>query len=349
MKQPKKFHNILFWILLGFLSTFFAEALSGSMPEFLFTPFGYYGTFLLYALHILLIAALVISRRKPFSLRTLYFASLLFGMYEAYITKVLWQPPWTEDASYIANVAVFEFLLLVPNWHSFFSFILPLFWAESLALSSNYLVGLLPDKWQKRLISYPAAAMTGLIGGTMTGNALGTVENAFILMFANCLIISLMLGFWKLITRNRHLDLVDMLPRRFGAVFLGILMVIDYLVFGLNLNRHVKPGLIGHAAILILYAIIVLLIFFSMRKDRQQLKEQVEPISSQAGKYTFKHWFVFCLSILAGTILINLLPQDYQDMFSYGFLITLTVTGVVILFSSIRSLLKKSHGSKELI
>lgn len=341
MKQPGKLLHLLFWIILGFLSTFFAEALSGSMPEFFFTPFGYYGTFLLYALHILIIAALAIARRKPFSLRTLFFASLLFGMYEAYITKVLWLPPWNEEAGKIANVAIFEVLLLVSNWHSFFSFLLPLFWAESLMLTSGHLTRLLPEKWRKRLISFPAAIITGLIGGFLSGNALETVENAFILMLANCLIISLMLGFWKLITRNRTLDLVEMLPRGLSAVILGILLVADYLVLGLNLNRHVKPGLTGHLAILLLYAVIGLLIFFSMRKDQQEYEEEVEPEAYQYRKYTYKHWLVFCLSILAGTILINLIPQDFQDLVMGFILFTTTGIGIIVLIISIRSLLRK--------
>lgn len=330
----------MFWILLGFLSTFFAESLSGSMPEFLLTPFGYFGTFPIYALHTLLIAALVISRRKLFSLRTLFFASLLFGMYEAYITKVLWQPPWNEDAVTIANVAVLEFLILVPNWYSLFSFFLPLFWAESLVLSSDHLTMLLPEKWHKRLISYPAAGLTGLIGGFISGNALGTAEGAFTLLLANCLVITLMLGLFKLITRRRHMDLVEILPRRFAVVVLCVLMVIDYLIFGFNLNRHVKPGLVGHVGILLLYIAIGLLIYFSMRKDQQLESVDIESEKTSIAKYTFKHWLVFCLSILVGTILINLLPQDFQDLVSYSFLIILTIIGTIILILSIRDLFR---------
>ena len=57
---------------------------------------------------------------KPFSLRTLYFVSLLFGMYEAYITKVLWSPPWNPGSLRIAGIALAETTLLVFFWHAVF-------------------------------------------------------------------------------------------------------------------------------------------------------------------------------------------------------------------------------------
>jgi len=80
---------LFFWVVLGILSTYFAEVLSGSQPFVFFIEFGYVGIIPLYALHTLVLSALAIRPKRPFSIRTLYLFSNLFGMYEAYITKVL--------------------------------------------------------------------------------------------------------------------------------------------------------------------------------------------------------------------------------------------------------------------
>ena len=74
MNQPTKTLRFVFWILLGFLSTFFAEALSGASPDFFFKDFGYIGIFPIYALHSLLLAALVIRKDGRFR-----FANALSG------------------------------------------------------------------------------------------------------------------------------------------------------------------------------------------------------------------------------------------------------------------------------
>ena len=349
MNQPTKTLRFVFWILLGFLSTFFAEALSGASPDFFFKDFGYIGIFPIYALHSLLLAALVIRKDGRFSLRTLYLVGLLFGMYEAYITKVLWQPPWSTNTFRVAGLAVFETLMLVFNWHAFFSFILPLFWIEGLLLGSNHLAGRLPGKWHKRLISFRGAGLTGLIGGILCGYALPGPVDALRLILADCLIITCLLAFWKGITHGKRFDLADLLPHRWSVVVLGILLFIDYLALGLTLNRDVHPGLVGHAAVLALYGGFGLLICFSMRRDRKDkeaLDVPLETESEEAKGYTFKHWLVFCLVLCAAAFLINLLPPDFQNLVAGLGLLATTITGVIVFFACGRSLLKSRGDQK---
>ncbi|MFO7944382.1 MAG: hypothetical protein R6U51_08825 [Anaerolineales bacterium] len=57
----------------------------------------------LYGLHILVLAHLVYRSPQP-HFPSLIFAGMLFGLYEAYLTKVLWDPPWGE-ALIIGGVA----------------------------------------------------------------------------------------------------------------------------------------------------------------------------------------------------------------------------------------------------
>jgi len=342
MHQPKPGTKVLFWILLGFLSTFFAEVLSGSQPTFLFQGFGYYGIFPIYALHSLLLAALVISRDKPFSLRTLYFTSLLFGMYEAYITKVLWEPSWNAEAFKIANVAVVETLLLVLFWHAVISFIIPLFWAEGLVSSSHHLTSILPKKWRTRLICFRGSVLVGVLGGIMVGNVLNSVSEALLVTLVDCLIISMMIALWKWFTRKRDYDLRDLLPRKVGLVILIILLVADYLTFGLGLRREVHPGVVGQIAVLALYTVFTMLIILSIRKDRHMSDELDLQPESDPGNLNFKHWLVFCVCLVAAAALVNFIPADFQSLLAGIVMITCVGLGIFFLIASVVSLIKKT-------
>lgn len=85
---PSRGQRLLFCIILGCLSCFFAEVVSGSYPYPFTTPWGLLSVFPLYTLHTLVLASLVYRRGRP-RFSTLYQAGCVFGMYEAYVTKVL--------------------------------------------------------------------------------------------------------------------------------------------------------------------------------------------------------------------------------------------------------------------
>jgi len=341
MPKPKYLQKILFWIVLGFLSTFFAEVLSGSAPDFLFKAFGYFGILPIYLLHSLLLAALVIRKAQPYSLRTLYLASLLFGMYEAYITKVLWSPPWNAGALKIAHLALSETLLLVFFWHSIFSFILPLFWIESLSVPSPRLPGLLPEKWQARLISPRGALLTGLAGGWLAGSAIGNPQGALLYVFADCLTLSLLLMLLRRSNQKQGFDLESLLPRKMEAAILAFLLMLDYLLFGLYLRREVQPGLSGHAVVLLLYGMIVFLMIKSMRKDKQQVSEPQE-FTQNNRRYTLKNWFSLCAGLAVSALTASLLPEDARNLLVGLILLACTLLGVVFFTLSLISLFRKN-------
>jgi hypothetical protein len=341
MVKPKLIHKIFFWIVLGFLSTFFAEVFAGSAPDFLFMSFGYYGIVPIYLLHTLLLAALVIGRRKWFSLRTLYFASLLFGMYEAYITKVLWNPPWNPNAISLAHMAVAETILLVFFWHSIFSFMLPLFWIESLTTPAPQLPGLLPEKWHKRLIGYRGAILIGLVGSILAGSAVGNPEQALMYVLVDCLTLSALVFLAKLFNRKKAFDLASFLPRRGEAVVLGILLLVVYLLFGINLRRDIHPGFLGHAAILFMYGAIILLIILSMRKDRQQAAVMEEKQTQTRG-FSTKHWFTLCGILILSAPLVSLIPENLRGLLTGFVLLSCVALGLVFMVSSLINLFRKA-------
>ena len=340
MRTPKLIHNIFFWIVLGFLSTFFAETFSGSSPDFLFKTFGYFGIIPIYLLHSVLLAALVMQRDKPYSLRTFYLASLLFGMYEAYITKVLWSPPWNPGSLRFSGIALAETTLLVFFWHSVFSFLLPLFWIESLAVPGPHLPGLLPEKWRARLIGKRGAILTGLTGGILAGSAIASPPQAFVILLADSLALSLLVFLFRRSNRETGDSLKDFLPRRGEVIALAVLLLVVYLLFGLFLRREVQPGLAGHAAVLVLYGVIIALMLSSMRKDRQ-LPDGNTTIPQQNAGYTVRHWLVLCTSLTLSGTLVGFLPSNLRALLDGVVLLACTVTGMVLFVASLLSLFRK--------
>ncbi|GAB4521765.1 MAG: hypothetical protein Fur0018_02610 [Anaerolineales bacterium] len=86
----------------------------------------------------------MIYRHGRPKLAALTFGGMLFGLYEAYNTKVLWMPGWGDASLYLGNLALVETLVLVFWWHPWFSFITPLVLAERLLTGSREIVNALP-------------------------------------------------------------------------------------------------------------------------------------------------------------------------------------------------------------
>jgi hypothetical protein len=143
--EPSTRMRVFFWFILGSLSVLFAEVVSGSQVYAFFTPANWIMVFPLYTLDTLALWTLVFRYGRG-RFHALFPAGAIFGRYEAYITKVIWSPPWNEAPVMFGGVAVVETLLLVLFWHSFMSFIVPLFIAETGLTSSREVYGGLPSR-----------------------------------------------------------------------------------------------------------------------------------------------------------------------------------------------------------
>ena len=128
--------RLLFWIILGSFSVYFAEVVSGSDMYPFFNLVSYLLVLPLYTLHTLVLWYVVFHHGRGV-MYVLFPAGALFGLYEAYITKVLWSPTWGDAIFKVGGVAVVETMVLVFFWHAFMAFILPLFLAETYLTSSR--------------------------------------------------------------------------------------------------------------------------------------------------------------------------------------------------------------------
>jgi hypothetical protein len=127
----RKFLSIL---LLGVLSMLFAEVFSGASTLWFLDPWGLLVAFPLYLGHVIFFFNVAFLYKKT-SPRQLYFFGMMFGLYEALITKVLWFGyPGSAGpmVSSFFGVAWGEFLTLVLFWHPVMSFIVPVFVYEVL-------------------------------------------------------------------------------------------------------------------------------------------------------------------------------------------------------------------------
>lgn len=117
----------------------FAEVFSGASQVWFFDAWGLFITFPLYLGHLLFFINLAMKTKRT-SIPQLYLWGMLFGLYESWITKVLWWGyPTSEGAIFglFLGIATFEFIVLVFFWHPIFSFVLPILVFEMLSLSVN--------------------------------------------------------------------------------------------------------------------------------------------------------------------------------------------------------------------
>lgn len=310
---PKK-HQWLFWIILAAFSTFFAEVFSGSDMFPFFHSWGILVVVPLYGLHIILLASLVYRADRP-RFSSLIYAGMLFGLYEAYLTKVLWAPPW-GDPVIIAGFAPIETIVLVLWWHTWFSFIIPLLVAEKLLTNSTSLGRSLPGKIGRFFNSWGGLAAVMAFGGLFqTTNSPDVGASLLSGISTTAVLVGLVL-LWKRMTRDQSYSMVDLLPDRKQFTWLLIPTGIMYLAMGILIRPDWYPGLIGHLMIWLLYGIVIYLFSQSMKKSAPQLDE------IELDTWTSKRWLIlagiFPLAATAGEIMIGGVFEPLVLVFWFG-------------------------------
>ncbi len=230
------------------LSVFGAEVISGSFPYPFFSAWGWLVLMPLYGLHMVVLASVVLKRGAP-RLSTLYMAGMLFGLYEAYITKVLWSSPW--GMAEIAGIGIFELTLLVFLWHPLMAFILPLSVAERTLA-------------QSRTVSIPRWVWV-VAGCTVLFVWLLTLKDmSFAVRFSSLLagagVVAVPVAVWRLLKAHRGLSLDDLVPSRGVLIVLAVALAALYYALGSIIKPDDVPPLSDQAGIWALYAAILYLL-----------------------------------------------------------------------------------------
>jgi hypothetical protein len=309
-----KKYQYLFWLNLGIFSTFFAEVFSGSDMFPFFSVWGLLVVVPLYGLHIIILAHLVYRAEKP-RFSSLVFAGMIFGLYEAYLTKVLWAPPW-GDSLIIAGIAPIETLVLVFWWHAWFSFIVPLLVAEKLFTGSHSLGQALPGKLGVILNSWGGLAAVMVFGGIFQSINSPSPAASLLSGVTTTAVLAGVTILWKRATRNRTCSMRELLPDQKQFKLLLIPAGLMYLAMGVLIRPDSYPDLIGHLMIWLLYGIAILLLFRSLRSPSPEMA------GPDINRWPQSRWLIlagiFPVAAVAGEILLQGLIEPLALLLWFG-------------------------------
>ncbi len=202
MESHPRLIRFFFWFLLSVFSTFFAEVTIGSAPLVFFKPDGWLITFPVYGLHILALAPLVIRPGRIPAWQSLYLMGTIVGLYEAYMTKILWLPTWNPTALSLGGVAIAETLLLVFFWHPVMAFLIPLVFTERFLNLQPAVLPTLGENWAVRLSSRRFYLLIGALAGSLLGIILGDPSIAIPATMGTCAFLFLLIFLWNKINNG---------------------------------------------------------------------------------------------------------------------------------------------------
>jgi hypothetical protein len=256
-----------FWILLGLSSTYFAEVTVGNELFPFFTPFTLLIAVPLYALHILVLSAYVVRGREA-NLRALFFAGMLFGLYEAYITKVIWAPYWSFAADFRAfGIAVPQTTLLILWYHNFFAFIIPLFACEAMCTRSSKMLDSMPTRVRKMFARH-RLKRTAIILGVVFGLVESVVSKSPLVALASVLsgaaVIALFMYYLREVKESNRFTLDELLPDRRQSKKLLMALLVFYAIMTPLLLPENLPDLWPQVTVWALYAVAFTFLYFTL-------------------------------------------------------------------------------------
>jgi hypothetical protein len=337
MEVPSKILCFLFWFLLAVFSTFFAEVTVGSSPLVFWKLDGWLITVPVYGLHILVLSPLIIRAGRVPAWQSIYLAGTIVGLYEAYMTKILWSPTWNLNAFRLGGVAVLETLMLVLFWHPVMAFLVPLIFSEKLLNLQPGIIPTLSLKWKSRISGGKFLAICGSLVGLALGSILADPSVAAGATVLNSLFILLLLWIWKKVTHNRSFYWIDLLPSKLPWIFLSLLLFIDFFLLGIWIRLDVIPSIDKQFTIWFLYVILGYLVFIA-RKNQSYvvISPEENRIQPEQTLGTLKHWL-----ILSGCFCISAIVSSYflAPLKNYVFLIVWALgmpTGIYLFYRSLR-------------
>ena len=300
---PRK-HKVFFWLVMAAYSTFFAEVFAGSDLFPFFHPLGILFVMPLYGLHLLILTTLVFRFGKP-RLSVLLFAGMLFGLYEAYITKVLWSPAWEAIFS-PGNVAILEVFVLVFWWHTWFAFLTPLVLGESLLTTSRFVLSNFPPKLRRFYGSWKGWLGIFLFGAIFQAFNSPSPIQSLLSGLSTIPVLALLTYGWLRISKDKAYTLPDLLPVesefRFLAGWLGII----YLFPGfLLLPERIPPVFPGQAIIWGMYAVIIFVLIRLLKRSGRLATEPPQEIRFPAPKTLLRIGIVFIVVLPAAKFLLD--------------------------------------------
>ena len=262
MTQPSSYHRIFFAFLLATLSMVVPEVITMNDPIPWIHPMGYVLGYPVYGLHMLVLGGLMYKYSRIGIVRIMSYGGL-FGLYEAYLIKQLWNPNWgTELTAQIGGVRVVHTLMLVFFLHPVLAFLVPLVIAELFLTRPGPLSRALPFL-RSRIGTFTSviglAVWLGLIIGANLSDRGGRAAVAAPVI--SVAVVGTLSAIWLWLFKGNRFGIRALMPRGKGLWILAGLLVVQYLV----LSRRVRPEAmptewLPHLVVLGIYAFFVMLI-----------------------------------------------------------------------------------------
>jgi len=338
--DPSRRQRYAFWLLLSILSTYYAEVTCANQPFAFFLPLGTVLMMTLYGLHTVVLMTVALRPRRA-GFATLYLAGTIFGMYEAYVTKMIWTPEGEAVPFRIGGVAVGITLELVLFWHAFMAFIVPLLLAERQLLASDEVWRRLPRwlaRWRDRRLPLIAlAVLCGALHGALAHKRLGFDLAKVLASSGGCsAVVVLAIYLWGRRGATRA-GLAQLLPSwREWAALLAVLLVGVYGGMGLMMS-HERPGALpgwrAQATVWIIYAVLLGLLAWTLRCPPPAEKTAGEGAARVA--HGWRHQLLYSAVFVAVSALAHLTLRA-KPTFVVLFVTTIPPTAVLLLGIAIR-------------
>jgi hypothetical protein len=253
---------MFFGLLLSTLSMALPEVITMNDPIPWIHPMGYVLGYPVYGLHILVLGGLMYKYSR-IGIVTLMSYGGLFGLYEGYLIKQLWNPNWgTELTLQIGGVRVVHTLMLVFFVHSVLAFLVPLVIAELFLARPSSLSRALPFLRSRKGIFVSViglAVWLGLIIGSNLPKHGG--RSALVAPVISVLVVGTLTAIWVWLFKGRRFSMRELMAKGKGLWILAGLLVVEYVFYSRLLRPEAMPTeWMPHVIVVGMYVFFVTLI-----------------------------------------------------------------------------------------
>ncbi len=342
----KKGSSLLAIFLFGFLSMIFAEVFSGASPLWFLGIWGWFVTLPLYWAHALLLLNLAMKYERT-SLTQLYLWGVIFGLYEGWMTKVIWAGYMGDIPAFgiFLGFAVGEFFVIALFWHALFSFIIPILVFQIIVQATNKGEAGSIHTSHLRVISRRKRnyVILGII--IITGSLflmMGLNADSFSILIAGIINLAyiVLLG-WLVTSWNRKpLDLESLRLGKTGLSITIIYLFALYLFTFFSLFPERIPALGTILLTIAFYGFVITLIFVSPRDNRKT-------IELPEGIFNFGHirWVLILFFMLAiSWAMIAAVSLILATLFYLGMIFL----GPILFFLAVVSVIRKALANRKM-
>ncbi|MEA1925343.1 MAG: hypothetical protein U9M95_05675 [Candidatus Altiarchaeota archaeon] len=315
----------------------FAEVFSGASQIWFIDGGGILLTLPLYLGHLLFFLWIALKSRRT-TLPQLYLFGVLFGLYESWITKVLWAGYMESSAGpglgTFFGIAIPEFPILVFFWHPIMSFILPILVFE--ILTKKVLIGHEPVliKTTRKTV-----LITLFLIPISTFIAKG---NGFNLLSSNASLVGTLLIISGFCYLTKKADLKSLELKKPGFILLTTYLIALYIAtFFYLLPERIPTTITPYISIIAFYVITVILILKS-KETTTEINTLKEESYSTTDLIKFMIITIIAVNIacLIPDISIGILAITYFSLTFVG-----TIISTIIVYNTLKQIFTKSKGN----